>query len=153
MWIVILFLVWRSDFGSSEFITDVSSSSGLFRIIRNHFPLLIFAMVSLIISVLAVIKRWSLIPVLGLLTNLYLMSQLGITNWFRFGIWLLIGLVLYFSYGSKHSRISGNTIGNNKIDLSGNFVAQTMQGPQSPNQIDRINSDYMSFRKQISQNS
>jgi amino acid transporter len=105
MWIVILFLVWRSDFGSSDFITDVSSSSGLFRIIRTHFPLLIFGIVSLIISVWAVIKRWSLIPVLGLLTNLYLMSELGVTNWFRFGIWLLIGLVLYFSYGSKHSRI------------------------------------------------
>ena len=35
-----------------------------------------------------------LIPVLGLLINLYLMSQLGITNWLRFLIWLVIGLVL-----------------------------------------------------------
>jgi hypothetical protein len=33
------------------------------------------------------------------------MSQLGATNWFRFGIWLAVGLMIYFIYGSKHSRI------------------------------------------------
>jgi len=55
-----------------------------------------------------VIKRLSLIPVLGLLTNLYLISELGITNWMRFLIWLVIGLTLYFSYGNKHSKLIRN---------------------------------------------
>jgi amino acid transporter len=105
IWIVILFFVWKSDITDSDFITAISTQTGLFGIVRNHFPLLIFGIVSVVISVLAVIKHWSLIPVLGLLTNLYLMSELGVTNWFRFGIWLLIGLILYFSYGAKHSRI------------------------------------------------
>jgi hypothetical protein len=54
----------------------------------------------------AIRKKLSLIPVLGLLTNLYLISELGITNWVRFIVWLLIGLVLYFVYGSRHSRLS-----------------------------------------------
>jgi hypothetical protein len=36
------------------------------------------------------------------------MSQLGITNWLRFLIWLLIGLVLYFVYGARHSRLREN---------------------------------------------
>jgi amino acid transporter len=105
IWIVILFFVWKSDITDSDFITAISTQTGLFGIVRNHFPLLIFGIVSVVISVLAVINHWSLIPVLGLLTNLYLMSELGVTNWFRFGIWLLIGLILYFSYGAKHSRI------------------------------------------------
>jgi len=105
LWIIILFFIMRSGFEDSHFISDVSSGTGVFRIIREHFPLIIFALVSLVISISAVIKRWSLIPVLGLLANLYLMSQLGVTNWFRFGIWLLVGLILYFTYGSKHSRI------------------------------------------------
>jgi hypothetical protein len=43
---------------------------------------------------------------MGLLINLYLMSELGITNWLRFLIWLAIGLVLYFSYGYKHSKLN-----------------------------------------------
>ena len=33
------------------------------------------------------------------------MSELGITNWLRFLIWLAIGLVLYFTYGAKHSLL------------------------------------------------
>jgi amino acid transporter len=68
-------------------------------------PYLLFGMTTLIIATLAVIKAWSFIPVLGLLTNFYLMSELGITNWSRFGIWLAIGLLLYFSYGIFHSKL------------------------------------------------
>lgn len=105
IWAIVLFFVWRSDFENSSFITDISTGAGLLLILKTHFPLMIFALVSLLISIRAVMKRWSLIPVLGLLTNLYLMSQLGATNWWRFGIWLVVGLVLYFTYGSKHSRI------------------------------------------------
>jgi len=60
---------------------------------------------SVIISFFAVWRKWSLIPVLGLLTNLYLMSELGLTNWSRFGIWMGIGLLIYFAYGMFHSRL------------------------------------------------
>ena len=31
--------------------------------------------------------------------------RLGWTNWMRLGIWLAIGLVLYFAYGAKHSKL------------------------------------------------
>jgi APA family basic amino acid/polyamine antiporter len=30
---------------------------------------------------------------------------LGWTNWLRLGVWLLIGLVLYFGYGKHHSKL------------------------------------------------
>lgn len=69
-------------------------------------PYSVFILVSMVVSFYAILKKWSLIPVLGLLTNLYLMSELGITNWMRFGIWLVIGLILYFSYGSRKSRLN-----------------------------------------------
>jgi APA family basic amino acid/polyamine antiporter len=59
------------------------------------------------ITVLSFLKRLSAIPVLGLLSCLYLMSQLGVTNWTRFGIWLVVGLAIYFSYGQKHSKLNG----------------------------------------------
>lgn len=69
-------------------------------------PYLFFIVIAIIVSVYAVRRKWSLIPVLGLLTNLYLMSELGITNWMRFGIWLAIGLIIYFTYGSRKSRLN-----------------------------------------------
>lgn len=60
------------------------------------------------ITWLAITRQYSLIPVLGLLTNLWLMAQLGTTNWFRFLIWLVIGLAIYFIYGKTHSRIGAD---------------------------------------------
>jgi APA family basic amino acid/polyamine antiporter len=30
---------------------------------------------------------------------------LGWTNWMRLIVWLVIGLVIYFSYGSRHSKV------------------------------------------------
>ncbi len=45
------------------------------------------------------------VPLLGVATCLYLMSNLPATTWWRFVIWLVIGLVVYFSYSRKHSSL------------------------------------------------
>jgi APA family basic amino acid/polyamine antiporter len=45
-------------------------------------------------------------PVLTILTCLLLMAGLPITNWIRFIVWLIIGLVFYYFYGHKHSQLS-----------------------------------------------
>ncbi|MDD2772396.1 MAG: amino acid permease [Elusimicrobiales bacterium] len=44
-------------------------------------------------------------PVLGILFCLGLMHGLGRTNWIRFGVWLLIGLVIYYFYSRHHSEL------------------------------------------------
>jgi APA family basic amino acid/polyamine antiporter len=36
---------------------------------------------------------------------LWLMQGLSSTNWWRFGIWLVIGLAIYFGYGARRSRL------------------------------------------------
>jgi APA family basic amino acid/polyamine antiporter len=46
-----------------------------------------------------------LLPILGVLFNGYMMYRLGWINWARLIIWLLIGLVVYFTYGQKHSKV------------------------------------------------
>ena len=50
--------------------------------------------------------NFSLLPVIGVLTNLYLMTELGASNWLIFVIWLAIGLVIYFLYGFRHSKLA-----------------------------------------------
>jgi amino acid transporter len=77
---------------------------------QHKIPLLFFIMVTLFILVLSIIKRLSLIPVLGVLTNLYLMTELGITNWLRFLLWLSIGLIIYFTYGIRKSKLRRNKL-------------------------------------------
>ncbi len=48
-----------------------------------------------------------LVPSLGILTCLLLMSSLPAENWLRLLAWLLIGMVIYLSYGRKHSVMNG----------------------------------------------
>ena len=49
-----------------------------------------------------------IIPILGIATNGYMMYKLGWINWARLFGWLIIGLVVYFTYGRKHSRVAQN---------------------------------------------
>lgn len=69
-------------------------------------PVLGFTIIALVIVVLSYLKNLSLIPVLGLLSCAYLMSELGLTNWKRFLYWLIVGLVIYFFYSWRHSRLA-----------------------------------------------
>jgi basic amino acid/polyamine antiporter, APA family len=50
------------------------------------------------------------IPVLGIISCLYLMLGLPIITWYRFGLWLVVGMVIYFLYGFRrsHLRQGGN---------------------------------------------
>ncbi|MDR6562707.1 MULTISPECIES: amino acid permease [unclassified Arcicella] len=68
--------------------------------------LIVFWLVWAGLAVLAYMHKFSILPVLGILTNLYLMTELGITNWTIFLIWLAIGLVIYFMYGYKNSKLA-----------------------------------------------
>jgi APA family basic amino acid/polyamine antiporter len=47
-----------------------------------------------------------IIPVLGILACVYLMFGLPAVTWLRFGGWLVIGMIVYFLYGYRHSRLS-----------------------------------------------
>jgi APA family basic amino acid/polyamine antiporter len=46
-----------------------------------------------------------LIPALGILFNGYMMYKLGTLNWIRLIVWLVIGMVVYFTYSLQHSRV------------------------------------------------
>ena len=45
-------------------------------------------------------------PIISILTCLYLMFQLPRLTWIRFGLWLLLGLGIYFTYGLRNSRLA-----------------------------------------------
>lgn len=71
---------------------------------------IIFWLITLAILSLSVVRNFSLIPVMGLLTCLYLLTGMTLSNWKWFAGWLLLGLVLYFLYGYRHSRLKKQTI-------------------------------------------
>lgn len=72
---------------------------------KHKIPMWIFLFICVVVSYFCITKNLSLIPVLGLLCCLYMMCELGISNWIGFGIWLAVGLIVYFMYGYKHSKL------------------------------------------------
>ena len=48
---------------------------------------------------------WLVAP-LGAATSIFLMFGLPLDTWLRLAVWLLIGLLIYFAYGAKHSRLA-----------------------------------------------
>ncbi len=78
---------------------------GFFNLIIEKPLSAVFWLVFLGLSFVSFRKKLSLLPLLGILTNLYLMTELGWTNWRIFIIWLTIGMVIYFSYGYKNSKL------------------------------------------------
>jgi APA family basic amino acid/polyamine antiporter len=77
-----------------------------YEILETKLLTLIFWISWVLLSILSFRYNFSVLPVLGILTNLYLMTELGASNWFIFVIWLVIGLVIYFLYGYKRSKLA-----------------------------------------------
>jgi len=67
---------------------------------------IIFWIVLLLLAIVSYVKSFSLIPLLGLSTCLYLLTGMTGNNWAWFGSWLALGLIFYFSYGYKKSRLA-----------------------------------------------
>ncbi|WP_207427137.1 APC family permease [Pedobacter sp. SYSU D00535] len=86
-------------------IADLFSYSGDWHTYKDSLPYFLFLILALVMSALSFLKNLSLIPVLGMLSCLYLMTELGYQSWERFLIWLAIGLVIYFSYSYKNSKL------------------------------------------------
>jgi amino acid transporter len=87
-------------------LLELLSFQGDWHIYKEKLPVFLFLIVAIAMAILSFIKKLSLIPVLGLLSCLYLMTELGYTNWLRFLIWLAIGLVIYFSYSYRKSKLN-----------------------------------------------
>lgn len=68
--------------------------------------LIIFWISLYIIAIYSYLKNFSLIPLLGLASCLYLLTGMTKNNWAWFLAWLLLGLVVYFLYGKKHSKLA-----------------------------------------------
>jgi len=97
---VAVLLYFNAD-GVKSFLTY-----GTWDIFKHKIPMWGFIISSSIILYYSVKKELSLIPVLGLLTNIYLITELGLANWVRFIVWMLVGLALYFAYSVRHSHLN-----------------------------------------------
>ncbi|MBD3581236.1 amino acid permease [Flavobacterium selenitireducens] len=68
--------------------------------------MIVFLILCIVMAVLAFLKNLSLIPLLGLISCCYLLTGMAPSNWKWFGVWLVIGLVFYFCYGYRKSKLN-----------------------------------------------
>ncbi|MEP7043005.1 MAG: amino acid permease [Dokdonella sp.] len=50
-----------------------------------------------------------LIPIVGIGFSIWLLSELAAVTWLVFLVWVSIGLLVYFGYGIRHSKLAGST--------------------------------------------
>jgi APA family basic amino acid/polyamine antiporter len=49
---------------------------------------------------------YPIVPVVGVAACLFLIANLAVFTWEAFGVWLVIGLLIYFGYSRRHSALA-----------------------------------------------
>jgi amino acid transporter len=73
---------------------------------KHKIPMWIFIIIVFALTIWAFRQNLSLIPMLGLVSCLYMMAELDVSNWAGFGLWLVAGLVIYFGYSRRNSKLN-----------------------------------------------
>jgi basic amino acid/polyamine antiporter, APA family len=96
--------MFNFDFSKNEEYT--AGKISFMDVATPNITLIIFWISAVLLSVLTFIKKYSLIPLMGLITCMYLLTGMTKSNWAWFLGWLGIGLVVYFLYGYKKSKLA-----------------------------------------------
>jgi hypothetical protein len=73
---------------------------------QDKIPMYLFFALCIVVAVLTVRKSLSLIPTLGLLFSFFMMAQIPLRSWVAFSLWLIVGLIIYFMFSIRHSRLA-----------------------------------------------
>ena len=96
--------IFNFDFsGNTDY---VSGKKSFMDVATPNLSLIIFWLSAIALAIFSFIKKYSLIPLMGLITCLYLLTGMTKANWLWFLAWLAIGLLIYFAYGFKKSKLA-----------------------------------------------
>ena len=92
------------DFSKNEDFT--SGKESYISAAMPNISLIVFWVLMVILAVLAFMKKFSLIPLMGVSTCAYLLTGMSLSNWVWFIGWLGLGLIVYVSYGYRKSVLA-----------------------------------------------
>ena len=96
--------IFNFDFsGNTDY---VSGKKSFMDMAIPNISIIIFWLIAIVLAIFSFIKKYSLIPLMGLITCMYLLTGMTKANWLWFLAWLAIGLVIYFAYGFKKSKLA-----------------------------------------------
>ncbi len=67
--------------------------------------LLLYFTISILIAFYTALKNLAFIPVMGVLSCLYLLVEIPLNSWKWFFVWMAVGLLIYFTYGKRNSKL------------------------------------------------
>lgn len=68
---------------------------------------LVFVFIAVLVALFTLVRKYSSIPVLGALSCAYLMIEIPPVSWMWFFVWMALGLLVYFLYGYRKSKLAG----------------------------------------------
>ena len=98
-----------TDIFNFDFSADKDYAAGkktFMDVALPNISLLIFWVFALVLAAVTFVKKYSLIPLMGVITCMYLLTGMSKSNWAWFLSWLAIGLVIYFLYGYRKSKLA-----------------------------------------------
>lgn len=67
---------------------------------------ILFLVFATIVSSLTVLRNYSFIPIMGVLMCAYMMVEIPLVSWVWFLVWMALGLMIYFLYGYRNSKLN-----------------------------------------------
>jgi APA family basic amino acid/polyamine antiporter len=108
-----LFVVLSKNYFNNLFDFDFSANAdydegkmSFMDLAMPNISVIIFWIICFILAIATIIKKYSLIPLMGVTTCLYLLTGMTKDNWAWFLSWLGVGLIIYFIYGYKKSKLA-----------------------------------------------
>jgi basic amino acid/polyamine antiporter, APA family len=112
---LILITVYAKGYFSDAFSFDFSTNQdykegkvSFMDLATPKLSIIIFWGICILLSIATYIKKYSLIPLMGVTTCLYLLTGMTKSNWAWFLGWLGLGLIFYFLYGYRNSKLAKN---------------------------------------------
>jgi amino acid transporter len=93
-------------FNFSNELDYISARKTFMDLATPNISLIIFWISALVLAVFAFLKKYSLIPLMGVITCMYLLTGMSKSNWLWFIGWLAVGMIFYFMYGYKKSKLA-----------------------------------------------
>jgi amino acid transporter len=96
--------MFKFDFSNE--LDYISARKTFMDLATPNISLIIFWISALVLAVFAFIKKYCLIPLMGVITCMYLLTGMSKSNWLWFLGWLVVGIIFYFMYGYKKSKLA-----------------------------------------------
>lgn len=98
-----------TDMFNFDFSKNVDYSAGkktFMDLATLNISLIVFWIFAILLAFFAFVKKYSLIPLMGVITCMYLLTGMSKSNWIWFIGWLVLGVVFYFMYGYRKSKLA-----------------------------------------------